>query len=103
MEPTEKTYQYQLAQKRVKKIKDFYIHLLVYSFINVAIIAVNTRDEDLLEGLQDWGNYFTAFFWGIGLFFHWWSVFGPDFFFGKNWEEKKIRQLMEKNKHQTWE
>lgn len=99
----QRSFQYQNAQKRVKKIKDFYVHLLVYLFINIVIIIVGTRDEGLLNGLQDVGNYFTAFFWGIGLFFHWWSVYGPDLFFGKNWEEKKIKQLMEKDREKTWE
>jgi hypothetical protein len=103
MEPNKKNFQYQLAQKRVKKIKDFYIHLLVYLFINIAIIAVSTREKGLFEAMQDLGNYFTAFFWGIGLFFHWWNVFGPDIFFGKNWEEKKINEVIEKEKQRTWE
>lgn len=97
------THQYQLARKRVKKIKDFYIHLLVYLFINTAIVAVNTQDEGFMTGLKDWGNYFTAFFWGIGLFFHWWSVFGPNLFFGKDWEERKIKELMKKDQRKTWQ
>lgn len=103
METNDKSFQYQLAQKRVKKIKGFYVHMLVYLFINIAIIAVNTRGKGLIEGMQDLGNYFTAFFWGIGLFFHWWNVFDPDVFFGKNWEERKIRELMDKEQRNTWE
>lgn len=103
MDATGKNYQFKLAQKRVKKIKDFYVHLLVYLFINIVIFVVTTRDEGLVEGMQDLENYFTAFFWGIGLFFHWWNVFGPDIFFGKQWEEKKIKELMEKEKQKSWE
>lgn len=103
MDATEKNYRFKLAQERVKKIKDFYVHLLVYLFINIVIFVVITRDKGLLEGMQDLENYFTAFFWGIGLFFHWWNVFGPDIFFGKQWEEKKIKELMEKEKQKSWE
>ena len=38
------------------------------------------------------------FFWGIGLVAHGLSVFVPQFVLGKDWEERKIRELMEKNK-----
>jgi hypothetical protein len=43
-------------------------------------------------------NYWTAIFWGIGLLAHGISVFSPNVFFGKDWEEKIIRELMDKNK-----
>ena len=99
----QRSYQYRIAQKRVKKIKDFYVHLLVYLFVNAAIIIVSSRDEGLLNGLLDIKNYITAVLWGIGIFFHWWSVFGPDVFFGKQWEEKKIKEIMEKEKQRSWE
>ena len=93
---------YQAAQKRVKDIKGFYIHLVVYIFINAAIFAVSTQDEGFINGLSNLYNYSTIFFWGIGLFAHWASVFGPNFIFGKKWEEKKIKELMEQDKKQIW-
>jgi hypothetical protein len=37
-------------------------------------------------------------FWGIGIFFHWLSVFGFKNLLGTAWEEKKIKELM-KNDH----
>ena len=39
-----------------------------------------------------------AFFWGIGLVAHGLSTFGGEIFFGSAWEEKKIKELMEKEK-----
>ncbi len=93
---------YKAAQKRVKDIKGFYIHLVVYLFINTAIFVVTTRDGGFFNGLSDLANYTTIFFWGIGLFAHWASVFGPGFLFGKQWEERKIKELMEKDKKQIW-
>ncbi|SDR88527.1 2TM domain-containing protein [Gramella sp. MAR_2010_147] len=93
---------YKAAHKRVKDIKGFYIHLLVYLFINTAIFVVNTQDEGFVNGLTQLSNYTTIFFWGIGLFAHWASVFGPGFLFGKKWEEKKIQELMDKDKKQIW-
>jgi hypothetical protein len=47
----------------------------------------------------EWQSFSTLGFWGIGLLGHWFSVFGRDIFFGKNWEEKKIQELMEKDKN----
>ena len=94
---------YKAAQKRVKDIKGFYIHLTVYLFINAAIIVVTTQDVGLGEGLTQFGTYSTAFFWGIGLVAHWASVFGPNFIFGKKWDERKIKELMEKDNKKIWE
>lgn len=93
---------YKAAQKRVKDIKGFYVHLVVYIFINAAIFVVITQDTGFIDGLSNLSNYSTAFFWGIGLFAHWASVFGPNFIFGKKWEEKKIKELMDQDKKQIW-
>lgn len=93
------------ARKRVKDIKGFYIHLIVYIIINIMISGVIvfglTRSGDsFLEALTNFGTYSTAFFWGIGLFFHWLGVFGfKSLGFGKNWEERKIREMMEKEEN----
>jgi hypothetical protein len=51
--------------------------------------------------MQVWKDFISALlttglFWGIGVFFHWYSVFGINFFLGKGWEEKKIKELMDK-------
>lgn len=93
---------YKAAKKRVSDIKGFYMHLTVYLFINTAIFIVTTRDEGILEGLTDIGNYTTLFFWGIGLVAHWASVFGVNFIFGKEWEDRKIKQLMDQDNKKTW-
>ncbi|MCG9972704.1 2TM domain-containing protein [Christiangramia crocea] len=93
---------YKAAQKRVKDIKGFYVHLTVYIFINIAIFIVNARGDGFIEGLTDISNYSTVFFWGIGIIAHWASVFGPNFLFTKKWEEKKIKEIMEQDKKKIW-
>lgn len=95
--------QYRAAKKKVKDIKGFYVHLLVYLFINTAIVLVSAYHDGEWNGLGNIWNYSTAFFWGIGLFAHWASVFGPNILLGKDWEERKIRELMQKDKNKTWE
>lgn len=103
MEIDKNSPRYRNAHKKVQNIKGFYVHLLVYLFINIAILILNTRQEGLIEGLTEIWNYSTAFFWGIGLLAHWASVFGPNVLMGKDWEERKIKEIMEKEKRKTWE
>lgn len=91
---------YLRAKKRVDTIIGFYWHLAVYVVVNVfliLIIALNTG-----QGFSGFGPYATAVFWGIGLFFHFIAVFGFNFLFGKNWEERKMKEFMEKEQ-QRWE
>ncbi len=90
---------YEIAFKRVKRIKGFYVHLLVYVFVNAVIIFSNyygnSNEDPFSWSLQ---TFSTAFFWGIGLVAHGLSVFGRNLFFGQNWEEKKIQELMDKER-----
>jgi len=87
---------YLRAKKRVKSISGFYWHLFWYLLINIGLLifAQNIfKDDELFQ----WENYGTAIFWGIGLFFHWFGVFGKNLFFSKNWEERKIKEIMDKD------
>lgn len=94
---------YQEALKRVKRIKSFYTHAAVYVVINIMIIIVNIQKLDAGESYFKLENFSTAFFWGIGLLSHALSVFMPGIIMGNNWEEKKIKELMEKEKKEKWE
>ncbi|UJH92013.1 2TM domain-containing protein [Antarcticibacterium sp. 1MA-6-2] len=67
---------YKAAQKRVKEIKGFYVHLLVYILVNLFIILGGSWDESFSSRFLDLENYITAFLWGIGLLAHWAGVFG---------------------------
>ncbi len=101
MEPFDQD-KYEKAQKKVKDIKGFYTHLMVYLLINIFLIIVQTG---LLSGrfhfgMPAWGYFTTPFFWGIGLFFHGLYVFQDRFPFFKNWEERKIKEFMEKEEQE---
>ena len=97
-------YKYLKVKKQVEKIKGFYWHLAAYIVVNIfisSIIIFGLMDEEndsLSEAFSNIGVYATWFFWGIGLFFHWLGVFGSNIFFGKNWEERKIKKYMEEDK-----
>lgn len=94
---------YQEALKRVKKIRGFYTHAIVYVVINFMILIVNIQNIDKGESYFEFHNFATAFFWGIGLAAHGLSVFGPNLILGKDWEERKIKELMEQEKNSKWE
>lgn len=104
---SDEEFRYKTAEKKVKEIKSFYIHLVVYIAINTLIIFYNSNNHFFGSGSMNisFGSFSTAFFWGIGLFCHWASVFGPGLLLGKNWEERKIKELMDKEKtnKQKWE
>lgn len=95
---------YVRAKKRVKEIKGFYIHLIVFIIINILISSVIifglvSSGDSLEQVFSNFGIYSTWFFWGIGLFFHWLGVFGfRSLGFGKNWEDRKIKELMDKDR-----
>ena len=90
---------YLRAQKRVKEIKGFYNHLFWYVVINIMIvlIVVATYDWDFKQ-IFNFNAYSTALFWGIGILFHAIGVFGKGFAFSKKWEERKIKEYMDKDK-----
>ncbi|MES2810912.1 MAG: 2TM domain-containing protein [Bacteroidota bacterium] len=100
---TQDEIKYQQALKRVKKIKGFYTHAGVYLVVNIMIVILNIQDLELGESYFKLENFFTAFFWGIGLLTHGLSVFLPNMLMGNDWEEKKIKELMEKDKQNKWE
>lgn len=86
------------AKKRVKRIKGFYTHFFIYICVNALIIYLNYRGLEAGETYFQWHNFITLLFWGIGLMAHGLSVFLPNFFLGNDWEERKIRELMDKYK-----
>jgi len=89
---------YLRAKKKVDAIIGFYWHLAVYVVVNlflIILIGVNV-------GFTGFGPYATATFWGIGLVFHFLGVYGPDSLFGKDWEKRKVKEYMEKERQQ-WE
>ncbi|WSO28064.1 2TM domain-containing protein [Chryseobacterium sp. MYb264] len=82
---------YERAQKRVKEIKSFYGNLISYCVVIPALIIIN-----LATSPRNIWFIFPMLGWGIGLAAHGMSVFA----IGKNWEERKIREILEKQNRQ---
>tara|TARA_B110001454_G_C12638841_1_gene400304 strand:- start:385 stop:720 length:336 start_codon:yes stop_codon:yes gene_type:complete len=95
------------AKKRVKAIKGFYVHLIVYVLSNICISGIiifglTESGYRFKDTFSNFGVYSTWVFWGIGMFFHWLGVFGfKTLGFGSDWEEKKIKELMDKEEQRT--
>lgn len=90
------------ARKRVKDLKGFYTHATVYVLVNLFLLLVHLGlfSGNFMMGLPHWGYFTTPFFWGIGLFFHGLHVFKDEVPIFKNWEQRKIREFMEKEEQE---
>ena len=97
-----KEQKYLRAKKKVKSIKGFYVHFMVYLIVNGFLILSQSVSGGGWEVFWEWQSYSTAIFWGIGLAFHAFGVFGMDIILGKEWEERKINEMMNKDKHDSW-
>ncbi|MDA9087376.1 2TM domain-containing protein [Polaribacter sp.] len=85
---------YVRAVKRVEKLKEFYQNIASYCIVIPFLIFINLRFSPGFYWF-----WFPMFGWGIGLTFHFLEVNNYTIFFGKNWEEKKIEELMKKQQN----
>lgn len=89
------------AKKRVETLKGYYSHLSVYIIVNTIISIIKLSNDikggdSFEEAIFDFDNFSLWFWWGIGIAFHTYRVFGAKFMFmDKDWEEKKIREYMD--------
>jgi hypothetical protein len=88
MEDIEK---YRKAKERVAELKMFYVHLIIYGVVNLIMAFYN-----LIYNPGYYWFFWPLIGWGIGICTHALSVFLRGRMFGKSWEEKKIREIMEK-------
>ncbi len=84
---------YKAAKERVSEIKSFYVHLFIYVIVNLGLFLLN-----ILTSPTALWFYWPLFGWGIGLIAHAVSVFGLKGIIGKDWEEKKIKEIMDREK-----
>ncbi len=80
---------YVRAKEKVDKIKKFYGNLTSYCVIIPALAIFNYLTSNRLSWV-----FFPSIGWGIGILFHAMEVFDLNPILGKNWEEKKIKELM---------
>ena len=97
MENPDRENKYFRAKERVEQVKKFYMGLLSYIFFILFLAAINYWTN---EWSYPWFLW-AAFGWGIGLMFHAIKVFGLNPFFGRNWEERKIKEFMNEDENKN--
>jgi sensor histidine kinase YesM len=85
---------YARAKKRVEELKGFYGNLTAYC---VVITTLGIINYNTFWGFQ-W-FWFPMLGWGLGVSFHAFGVFG----YGKSWEERKIKEILNKGNNNNWE
>lgn len=93
MEPSKNDNKYFKAKKRVTEIKRFYTSLMMYVIFISFLAGLNYYTNELRYPWFLW----AAFGWGIGIFFQAVKAFEWNPFIGKDWEERKIKEFMDKD------
>jgi hypothetical protein len=82
---------YEQARQHVRALRGFYTHLVVYLGVNALLHLI-----DLAGSPGVYWAFWPALGWGVGLLMHAAGTFRWLPFLGREWEERKIRKLMEK-------
>ena len=83
---------YRQARAQVREIRYFYSHLAIFAAVNLGLFIV-----DLLTGGGTW-FYWSLLGWGIGLAVHAFKVYGPLGSIGRDWEERKTQEILERRR-----
>jgi len=91
-EDTNNDEAYKRARKRVEELRGFYSHLAIYLAVNLCLFILN-----MVTSREHLWFYWPLIGWGIGVLIHAVSLVleGP---LSARWEERKINQLMEKDR-----
>ena len=104
MENLNKEDKYIRARERVEEIKKFYSNLFAYIIVNLFLAGLNYYTDRWAHPWFLW----PVFGWGLGIAVHASKVFGWNPFLNKEWEQRKIKEFMDKDredvtKTQRWE
>lgn len=83
--------QLEKAKTKVKNIKGFYNHIIIFVIMNFIFLAVVIYIDFSVK-------YFVNFFvlpWAMGIFVQWMLTFKWNPFTNKKWEQRKIKELIE--------
>ncbi|MFP7656574.1 2TM domain-containing protein [Chryseobacterium proteolyticum] len=92
IKPEDEDKAYKKAQKRVKEIKGFYANLISYCLVISFLIFINLYTQSRYHWF-----WWPLLGWGFGVASHAFQVFG----IGESWQEKKIQEIMDKQKNKN--
>ncbi|MEZ4837861.1 histidine kinase [Flavobacterium sp.] len=82
---------YKRAKERVANLKGFYGNLIAYCLVIPVLMFINLKTSNF-----QW-FWFPMLGWGLGVVLHAMETFG----YSKSWEERKIREILEKESKQN--
>jgi len=82
--------QLQAARRHVAELRGFYVHATIYCLVIGSLFLLK-----LATG-HSWWFFWPALGWGLGLAFHAFGVFGKDLAFGRDWEERKVGEYLDR-------
>jgi hypothetical protein len=86
---------YRRARERVTAQRSFFVHLITYLLVNAMLFILNAATRGTDGG---WWFYWPLIGWGIGIVSHAFSVFGAFGLFTRDWEEKQVEKMVEKER-----
>jgi 2TM domain len=81
---------YERARRRVRQIRAFYVHCAIFAAVNIVLHVIN-----FVAAPKVYWAFWPLLGWSIGLLAHGLASYRWMPFIGKDWEERKIRELME--------
>ena len=90
---TDRDNKYLRAKERMENIKKFYTSLFFYIVFILFLAGLNYYTNELRYPWFLW----AAFGWGLGLIFQAAKAFDWNPFISKDWEERKIKEYMERD------
>ncbi len=82
---------YQSVVAHIKKVREFYNCVVVYGVVITALAILNYTTAPYYLWV-----FYPLLFWGLGLAIRGFQLFGSQLFFGKEWEKRKIEELINK-------
>lgn len=86
---------YDRARRRVREIRAFYVHATAFVAINALLHVIN-----LVAASGAYWAFWPLLGWGIGLAAHGLVTYRWTPFLGKDWEERKISELMDRERRE---
>ncbi len=82
---------YPEARRHARDLRGFYGHALSYALVIGGLLLLN-----YFASPGRWWVQWAAFGWGIGLAAHGASILARGSAFGRDWEERKIREYLDR-------
>lgn len=82
---------YQRAKEQVDRLSGFYKNLGAFVVVGLILLVIN-----IVTG-SPWWFFWPLIFWGLGLAFQAFTLFGPGARTGSQWQQRKIQEYMDKD------